>query len=78
MVASFVVEKLFSFMCFHLVIIGLNSYIVGILVRKPFFCAHEFKCVPYCFLHQIQGIRLYVEVYDGFGVEFYAGREIRI
>jgi len=67
----FALQKLFGFMKSHLVIVELNACANGVLFGLSL--PSEFKAIPCSLFYQVQRIWFYVEVFDPFGVEFYAG-----
>lgn len=66
---SFVLQKLFSFMWFHLLIVELRACAVGVLIRKLFHVPVSFRV----FLSLIECFWFYVEVSDLLGLEFCSG-----
>ena len=52
---SFAMQKLFSFMKSHLLVVDLSVYANG-SVQKVFFPASEFKAIPYFLFYQTQSI----------------------
>ena len=64
-------EKLFSFMRFHLLIVYLNAFAIGVLsVQEVVSCANVFKNILHFLFYQDQYIWFYVEAFNSLGREF--------
>jgi hypothetical protein len=71
---SFVLKKLFSFMCFHLLIVVLNAcaIIIGVLFRKWSLVPIHTRLFTTSSSIQVQRIWFYVKVFDQLRLKFYA------
>ena len=53
--ASFALQKLFSFMRSHLLIVDLSAYAIGVRsVQEVVCCVNVFKAIPYIPFYQVQ------------------------
>ena len=65
---SFALQKLCNFMRYHLSILDLRAYAIGVLFRK-FPSVQIPQGTPQFLFYKFQSVWLYVEVLDPFGVE---------
>lgn len=61
----------------YLLIVDLSACINGVL-SWVFSCANVLNGISYFLFYGIQYIWLYVDIFDSFGVEFYAGWKVWI
>lgn len=66
---SSALQRPFSFMRSHLLIIDLRAYANSIMFRKVLclfvcFCASDFKDIPHFLFHQVQCIWFYIQIFD--------------
>ena len=69
MKVSFTLQKLFSFIKTHLLIVDHSANVNS--VQKVFSSTSKFKAIPYFLLYQVQCSWFYFEVVHPFGVEFW-------
>lgn len=72
MIVSSAVQKPFSFMRFHLWIVGLNVYAVQVLFRRPFPVPMSSNIIP-IFSSVDSAFRSYADFFDPHEAEFCAG-----
>jgi hypothetical protein len=71
MTMSFVLQKLFSFIRSHLLIVDPSACAIGVQVVDS--CASAFKDIPQFLFYQVQCFWFLTEVFDLLGLEFSVG-----